>query len=146
MEEATQILHINHGEKCRSLVTEKNSPDTSTFTASTKNKFDRAAKYQLFTSTGSAINAHELRTLLTCRCVTASLADGIQGALKMLEDLRASNSGLRPCCMVLYYRAAHILFGVAQKNVSTILGATLLVLYRIITECFFGYEIRPPRP
>lgn len=36
-----------------------------------------------------------------------------------------------------------ILFGVAQKNVlNNLWAAPLLVLYRIITECFFGYEIR----
>lgn len=35
------------------------------------------------------------------------------------------------------------LFGVAQKNVlNNIWAAPLLVLYRIITECFFGYEIQ----
>lgn len=35
----------------------------------------------------------------------------------MLEDLRANSWSLRPCCMVL-------------------------VLYRVITECLFGYEIQ----
>lgn len=35
------------------------------------------------------------------------------------------------------------LFGVAQKNVlNNLWAAPLLVLYRIITECFFGYEIQ----
>ena len=39
------------------------------------------------------------------------------------------------------------LFGVAQKNVlNNLWAAPLLVLYRIITECFFGYEIQLPRP
>jgi putative colanic acid biosynthesis acetyltransferase WcaB len=35
------------------------------------------------------------------------------------------------------------LLGVAQKNVlNNIWAAPVLVLYRIITECFFGYEIQ----
>ncbi len=58
------------------------------------------------------------RTLLTLLSVRNGkrLADGIRGALKMLEDLRANSWSLRPCCMVLAYRVAHFLFGVAQKE------------------------------
>lgn len=43
-------------------------------------------------------------------------------------------SGLPYCALLL---------GVAQKNVlNNIWAAPVLVLYRIITECFFGYEIQ----
>ncbi len=65
----------------------------------------------------------------------------------MLEDLRANSWSLRPCCMVLAYRVAHFCSVWRKKNVlNNLWAAPLLVLYRIITECFFGYEIRPPRP
>ncbi len=65
----------------------------------------------------------------------------------MLEDLRANSWSLRPCCMVLAYRVAHFCSVWRKKNVlNNLWAAPLLVLYRIITECFFGYEIRLPRP
>ncbi len=39
------------------------------------------------------------------------------------------------------------LFGVAQKErPQQSVGGPVLVLYRIITECFFGYEIQAARP
>ena len=61
----------------------------------------------------------------------------------MLEDLRANSWSLRPCCMVLAYRVAHFCSVWRKKNVlNNIWAAPLLVLYRIITECFFGYEIQ----
>ena len=61
----------------------------------------------------------------------------------MLEDLRANSWSLRPCCMVLAYRVAHFCSVWRKKNVLNNLWAVpLLVLYRIITECFFGYEIQ----
>ena len=61
----------------------------------------------------------------------------------MLEDLRANSWSLRPCCMVLAYRAAHFCSVWRKKNVlNNLWAAPLLVLYRIITECFFGYEIQ----
>ena len=46
VKEATQILHVNHGEmrKCRSPRHRKNSPDTSTFTASTKTNLTGPAR------------------------------------------------------------------------------------------------------
>lgn len=43
VEEATQILHINHGEM-QITSSPKNSPDTSTFTASTKTNSTGPAK------------------------------------------------------------------------------------------------------
>ncbi|STM16419.1 putative acetyltransferase [Escherichia coli] len=85
------------------------------------------------------------RTLLTLLSVRNGkrLADGIRGALKMLEDLRANSWSLRPCCMVLAYRVAHFCSVWRKKNVlNNLWAAPLLVLYRIITECFFGYEIQ----
>ncbi len=61
----------------------------------------------------------------------------------MLEDLRANSWSLRPCCMVLAYRVAHFCSVWRKKNVlNNLWAAPLLVLYRIITEGFFGYEIR----
>ncbi|HDS4399425.1 TPA: colanic acid biosynthesis acetyltransferase WcaB [Escherichia coli] len=55
----------------------------------------------------------------------------------MLEDLRANSWSLRPCCMVLAYRAAHFCSVWRKKNVlNNLWAAPLLVLYRIITECF----------
>lgn len=61
----------------------------------------------------------------------------------MLEDLRANSWSLRPCCMVLAYRVAHFCSVWRKKNVlNNLWAAPLLVLYRIITECFFGYEIK----
>ena len=61
----------------------------------------------------------------------------------MLEDLRANSWSLRPCCMVLAYRVAHFCSVWRKKNVlNNLWAAPLLVLYRIITECFFGYEIQ----
>ena len=61
----------------------------------------------------------------------------------MLEDLRANSWSLRPCCMVLAYRVAHFCSVWRKKNVlNNLWAAPLLALYRIITECFFGYEIQ----
>ncbi|MBB2273999.1 colanic acid biosynthesis acetyltransferase WcaB [Escherichia sp. 94.0001] len=61
----------------------------------------------------------------------------------MLEDLRANSWSLRPCCMVLAYRVAHFCSVWRKKNVlNNLWAAPLLVLYRIITECIFGYEIQ----
>lgn len=55
----------------------------------------------------------------------------------MLEDLRANSWSLRPCCMVLAYRVAHFCSVWRKKNVlNNLWAAPLLVLYRIITECF----------
>lgn len=50
--------------------------------------------------------------------------------------------------MVLAYRVAHFCSVWRKKNVlNNLWAAPLLVLYRIITECFFGYEIQElPRP
>ena len=60
-----------------------------------------------------------------------------------LEDCRANSWSLRPCCMVLAYRIAHFCSVWRKKNVlNNIWAAPVLVLYRIITECFFGYEIQ----
>ena len=60
-----------------------------------------------------------------------------------LEDCRANSWSLRPCCMVLAYRIAHFCSVWRKKNVlNNLWAAPVLVLYRIITECFFGYEIQ----
>lgn len=61
----------------------------------------------------------------------------------MLEDLRANSWSLRPCCMVLAYRVAHFCSVWRKKNViNNLWAAPVLVLYRFITECLFGYEIQ----
>ncbi|VEA46494.1 Colanic acid biosynthesis acetyl transferase WcaB [Salmonella enterica subsp. arizonae] len=61
----------------------------------------------------------------------------------MLEDLRANSWSLRPCCMVLAYRIAHFCSVWRKKNVlNNLWAAPVLVLYRVITECLFGYEIQ----
>jgi putative colanic acid biosynthesis acetyltransferase WcaB len=45
--------------------------------------------------------------------------------------------------MVLAYRIAHFCSVWRKKNViNNLWAAPVLVLYRIITECFFGYEIQ----
>ncbi len=81
VEEATQILHINHGEM-QITSSPKNSPDTSTFTASTKtNSTAPAKKYQLFTLYQIRNKRMTWRTLLTLLSVRNGkrLADGIRG-------------------------------------------------------------------
>ena len=61
----------------------------------------------------------------------------------LLEDLRANSWSLRPCCMVIAYRVAHFCSVWRKKNVlNNLWAAPVLVMYRIITECFFGYEIQ----
>lgn len=88
------------------------------------------------------------RTLLTLLSVRNGkrLADGIRGAKDAGRSARQQlefTSVLHGSCL----SRRSFLFGVAQKNVlNNLWAAPLLVLYRIITECFFGYEIQPPRP
>lgn len=104
-----------------------------------------AKKYQLFTLYQIRNKRMTWRTLLTLLSVRNGkrLAEGIRGALRMLEDLRANSWSLRPCCMVLAYRVAHFCSVWRKKNVlNNLWAAPLLVLYRIITEGFFGYEIQ----
>lgn len=61
----------------------------------------------------------------------------------LLEDCRANSWSLRPCCMVLAYRIAHFCSIWRKKNViNNLWAAPVLVLYRIVTECLFGYEIQ----
>ncbi|MBC6500455.1 colanic acid biosynthesis acetyltransferase WcaB [Citrobacter freundii] len=61
----------------------------------------------------------------------------------MLEDLRANSWSLRPCCIVVAYRIAHFCSVWRKKNVlNNLWAAPVLVLYRLITECLFGYEIQ----
>ena len=61
----------------------------------------------------------------------------------MLEDIRANSWSLRPCCMVMAYRAAHFCSVWRKKNVlNNLWAAPVLVMYRLITECIFGYEIQ----
>lgn len=61
----------------------------------------------------------------------------------IMEDLRANSWSLRPCCMVIAYRIAHFCSVWRKKHViNNIWAAPVLVLYRFITECLFGYEIQ----
>ena len=61
----------------------------------------------------------------------------------MLEDLRANSWSLRPCCMVMAYRIAHFCSVWRKKNViNNLWAAPIILLYRFVTECLFGYEIQ----
>lgn len=61
----------------------------------------------------------------------------------MLEDLRANGWSLRPCSMVIAYRIAHFCSVWRKRNVlNNLWAAPVLVLYRLVTECLFGYEIQ----
>lgn len=61
----------------------------------------------------------------------------------MLEDIRANSWSLRPCCMVMAYRVAHFCSVWRKKNVlNNLWAAPVLVMYRLMTECIFGYEIQ----
>lgn len=61
----------------------------------------------------------------------------------MLEDLRANSWSLRPCCMVMAYRIAHFCSVWRKKSViNNLWAAPVILLYRFITECLFGYEIQ----
>ncbi|MGB7802499.1 colanic acid biosynthesis acetyltransferase WcaB [Buttiauxella sp.] len=61
----------------------------------------------------------------------------------MLEDLRANSWSLRPCCMVMAYRIAHFCSVWRKKSViNNLWAAPIILLYRFITECLFGYEIQ----
>nr|WP_205246389.1 MULTISPECIES: colanic acid biosynthesis acetyltransferase WcaB [unclassified Enterobacter] len=60
-----------------------------------------------------------------------------------MEDIRANSWSLRPCCMVLAYRVAHFCSVWRKKNViNNLWAAPVLLAYRFITECLFGYEIQ----
>ena len=60
-----------------------------------------------------------------------------------LEDFRANQWSLRPCCMVAAYRIAHFCSVWRKKNVlNNLWAAPVLLAYRFITECLFGYEIQ----
>ncbi|HEY3589766.1 MAG TPA: colanic acid biosynthesis acetyltransferase WcaB [Buttiauxella sp.] len=61
----------------------------------------------------------------------------------MLEDLRANSWSLRPCCMVMAYRIAHFCSVWRKKNViNNLWAAPIILVYRFVTECLFGYEIQ----
>jgi len=61
----------------------------------------------------------------------------------LLEDLRANSWSLRPCCMVTAYRIAHFCSVWRKKSViNNLWAAPMLLMYRFITECVFGYEIQ----
>ena len=61
----------------------------------------------------------------------------------MLEDLRANSWSLRPCCMVMAYRIAHFCSVWRKKSViNNLWAAPVILLYRFVTECLFGYEIQ----
>lgn len=61
----------------------------------------------------------------------------------MMEDLRANGWSLRPCCMVVAYRIAHFCSVWRKKHVlNNLWAAPMLVMYRLITEGLFGYEIQ----
>jgi putative colanic acid biosynthesis acetyltransferase WcaB len=61
----------------------------------------------------------------------------------VLEDLRANSWSLRPCCMVMAYRIAHFCSVWRKKSViNNLWAAPIILLYRFVTECLFGYEIQ----
>ncbi|OAT31398.1 WcaB family colanic acid biosynthesis acetyltransferase [Buttiauxella brennerae ATCC 51605] len=61
----------------------------------------------------------------------------------MLEDLRANSWSLRPCCMVMAYRIAHFCSVWRKKSViNNLWAAPIILLYRFVSECLFGYEIQ----
>jgi len=61
----------------------------------------------------------------------------------LMEDLRANSWSLRPCCMVVAYRIAHFCSVWRKKNaLNNLWAAPVLLMYRFITECLFGYEIQ----
>ncbi|WP_034458480.1 colanic acid biosynthesis acetyltransferase WcaB [Buttiauxella noackiae] len=61
----------------------------------------------------------------------------------MLEDLRANSWSLRPCCMVMAYRIAHFCSVWRKKSViNNLWAAPIILFYRFVTECLFGYEIQ----
>ena len=147
VEEATQILHINHGEM--QITSSPKFSGYFHFYRKHKDKFDRASrKYQLFTLYQIRNKRMTRRTLLTLfPCATASdwLMDC--GEIMFLEDCRANSWSLRPCCMVLAYRIAHFCSVWRKKNVlNNLWAAPVLVLYRIITECILAmkFRLRPP--
>lgn len=80
VEEATQILHINHGEM-QITSSPKNSPDTSTFTASTKTNSTVPAKISAVYPLQIRNKRMTWRTLLTLLSVRNGkrLAEGIRG-------------------------------------------------------------------
>ena len=60
-----------------------------------------------------------------------------------LEDFRANQWRLRACCMVAAYRVAHFCSVWRKKNVlNNLWAAPVLLIYRFMTECLFGYEIQ----
>lgn len=80
VEEATQILHINHGEM-QITSSPKNSPGTSTLPQAQRQIRPRQQKYQLFTLYQIRNKRMTWRTLLTLLSVRNGkrLADGIRG-------------------------------------------------------------------
>lgn len=61
----------------------------------------------------------------------------------MLEDLCVNSWSLCFCCMVLVYCIVYFCFVWCKKNVLNNLWVVLvLVLYCVIMECLFGYEIQ----
>ncbi len=137
--------------KCRSPRHRKKFSGYFHFYRKHKDKFDRASKkYQLFTLYQIRNKRMTRRTLLTLLSVRNGkrLADGIWGALKMLEDLRANSWSLRPCCMVLAYRVAHFLFGVAQKErpQQSVGGPAAGAVSHYHRMLFSVMKSEPPRP
>ncbi|XTZ39806.1 colanic acid biosynthesis acetyltransferase WcaB [Salmonella enterica] len=60
-----------------------------------------------------------------------------------LEDFRANQWSLRPCCMVAAYRIAHFCSVWRKKHpINNLWAVPVLLLYRFMTECLFGYEIQ----
>ncbi len=150
VEEATQILHINHGEM-QITSSPKKFSGYFHFYRKHKDKFDRASKkYQLFTLYQIRNKRMTWRTLLTLLSVRNGkrLADGIRGALKMLEDLRANSWSLRPCCMVLAYRVAHFFVRCgAKRTSSTIFGRPRCwCCIALSPNAFSVMKSRLPRP
>ncbi len=60
----------------------------------------------------------------------------------MLEDLRANSWSLRPCCMVLAYRAAHFVRCGAKERPQQSVGGPAAGAVSHYHRMLFGYEIR----
>lgn len=57
--------------------------------------------------------------------------------------MKVNSYSLRPCFMVVYYRMAHFCSICRKKNIlNNIWCVPFLIIYRLVTEIFFGYEIQ----
>ena len=117
VEEATQILHINHGEM-QITSSPKKFSGYFHFYRKHKDKFDRASKkYQLFTLYQIRNKRMTWRTLLTLLSVRNGkrLADGIRGAKDAGRSARQQLE-FTPVLHGSRLSRCSFLFGVAQKE------------------------------